>query len=479
MNAEMLRPAGLELRTFKAPKQVFGPKLEILIRPDSLDRQVPRTEVLNSVVTVSSQREHRAAILKTPEPQITPDVLKNFTATQEVESLRKKFNDGLAQGTGREEVINRIVAENSANMRAYQWEYTMSDPILVNPVKQNKNGELVNSKSEYSILEMTSKNEREGAVWESVVKTQALLKEARVGESVMIISPAGWSGRVDAQGKEIVYPEAEIFAFIKGEGSKIRALTFVADLNMQQCEEFRAAFLKPEPQTEQKKFNEKEKIIKMTASPILVSGGKIKFEDILDKIQSIKGGEIMREADGAGRTFSEARNFLARGDELQEMPELCEEVIETYEDYLRKNISEINNPAVYGAVKQRMEMTVFEIAKILRGGKNETNQISNFYMQAMNANNIQLLDTRVVDSNYNSIIHFLQTRPGCNGGGNSTSGVFSSSLSEILSGNSISISSTGGLFGSAESGATCKVCGINSAAKGGCGFCDGCAKKAA
>lgn len=471
-------------------KELLTPKINLMPKTSFL-RNLRREVTFAAAPTIKPELKVEPEVV-TPKPEVfkesekqtssSPDLLKGtgFTAMEEIVSLRKKYNEGVAAGLSKEEVIKKITTENVTNIRWYQWEYTMSDPILPNPVAQNEQGELVNSKSGYSIVDMTGDQERDGSVKASVVNTQELLKDAKEGDTVMIVSPPGWTGRKDDSGKEIEYPEAEVFAFIKGEGRNIRALTFISELTIEQCQEFRNHFITPNPEVQEEKQSEREKIIDMVASPILVRGGKVKFEDILDKIEAIKGGKIMREANGANRTFAQAREFLARGDELQQLPDLCEEVILTYEKYLNENIENINHPKVFDALYQRMQLTVLEISKILKPDKKDgasteaPQQMSYFYQQAMSSTNV--IDQKIMKNNYEEQIAFLMTRPGCNGGGASESaGIFGSSLSEVLSGASGGSFSGmgGGSFSSSKEGGVCMMCSTKNDCTERCYKCGG------
>lgn len=473
----------------KRDQELFSQKLKLIPSAPAL------RDLRREVISITSQPKVEPKTIK-PEIKVEstkteaaqeseksinagPDLLKGtgFTPLEEMASLKSKYNEGIAKGENPQELLNRIVTENITNIRWYQWEYTMSDPILPNPVAQNETSELVNSKSGYSIVDMTNEEERDGSVKQSVVRTQELLKDAKDGDTVMIVSPPGWTARKEINGKEIKYPEAEIFAFIKGEGRNIRALTFISELTLEQCQQFKDYFVAPDPEALNKKQTEREKIMDMVANPIMMTGGKVKFEDILERVESIKGGEVMREANGANRTFKEAREFLSRGDELQKLPEICEGIIQTYETYLRENITNINDPNVYAAINQRMQLTVLEIAKTLKGDQKSDapKEVSYFYQQAMASTNI--IDSKIMQNNYDAQIAYLRTRPGCNGGGLSQESLtsFGSDLSQVLSGSKTF--SSGISFSGPSSRETCKVCNIRSAVEGGCGFCDSCAAK--
>ena len=455
----------------KKDQELFAQRLKLM--PSVLTLRNLRREVIEITSTPQTESESLKAEAKPNSEKaanVGPDLLKGtgFTPLEEMSSIKTKYNEGLAKGEDLKQLINRIVTENLTNIRWYQWEYTMSDPVLPNPVALSEKGELVNSKSGYSVVEMTNEEEREGAVKLSVIRAQELLNGANEGDTVVIPSPPKWNGRKDA--KE--YPEAEWFVFRKGKGRHIRALTFIAELTLEQCQEISDYFVKPDPSAESKELTEKERIIKMVSNPLLIKGGKARFEDILERIQIVKGGDIMREANGANRTFAEAWDFLKRGDELQKLPDLCEEIILTYEKYLRENIENINDPTVYAAINQRMQLTVLEIAKTLKGDQkaDSPNEVSFFYKQAMASTNV--IDPKIMQSNYNQQIAYLRTRPGCNGGGAEATNVFGSNLKQILGGYS-GISGGGSAIGGESSPFTekCSTCKLE-LCEGRCPNCE-------
>lgn len=414
---------------------------------------------------------------KAEEPEkpidVGPDLLKGtgFTPLEEMHSLKTKYNEGLAKGEDPEQLKNRIITENITNIRWYQWEYTMSDPVLPNPVALNEKGELVNSKSGYSIVDMTNEEEREGAVKLSVIRAQELLKNAKEGETIVIISPPKWTGRKTAEGVAIEYPEAELFTYKKGKGRNIRAVTLIAELSIEQCQEVSDHFIKPESSPSHEELSPKERIKRMVSNPILIKDINVTAEHIVDVVQHVKGGDIMREANGANRTFTEAQEALARGDEFQKLPDICEGIIETYEKYLRDNFENINDPEVYAAINQRMQLTVLEIAKTLKGdGKSGAAQeVSFFYKQAMASNNV--IDQKIVQKNYDEQIAYLMTRPGCNGGGSARSSMGISSQSSPLSGGSSS--EIGGGSGLSKEGGICVMCNTKNECTERCYKCGG------
>lgn len=439
-----------KLQELLTPKVDLMPKTSFL---RSLRREVTFIAAPTEKPEIKAESEVITPKAEAVKESTSPDLLKGtgFTAMEEIVSLKKKYNEGIAAGMDPKELMKKIVIENVTNIRWYQWEYTMSDPILPNPVAQNENGELVNSKSGYSIVKMTGEQERNGAVKASVIRTQELLKDAQEGDTVIITSPPGWTGRKDDSKTIIEYTEAEKFVFTKGKGRSIRALTFISELTLEQCQQFRDYFITPDPEAQNKEQTEREKIINMVSNPIFIPGGRVKAEDVLRRVQAIKGGRVMREAHGANRTFDEAWEFLARGDEIQQLPDLCEEVILTYEKYLSENIENINDPKIFYALYQRMQLTVLEISKILKPDKKDDTpkQMSFFYQQAMSGNNV--IDQKIIKNNYDAQIVFLMTRPGCNGGGQSESaGIFGSSLSEVLSGGS-GLGGGGGFGGESSS----------------------------
>ena len=84
----------------------------------------------------------------------------------------------------------------------------------------------------------------------------------------------------------------------------------------------------------------------MVASPILITGGKVKFENILDKIEAIKGGEIMREANYSIETQKSPGNNLLKSKGWEELSAKYlneEKALQTLNDLADKKNSDKDN----------------------------------------------------------------------------------------------------------------------------------------
>lgn len=406
---------------------------------------------------------------------VARNFLNGFNSERETEALRRNINAASKNRLISVDALENALSENLANIASHRHEYTMSDPVVLNPVDLDEKGRLVNAESGYRILDMISPDERGGAVIDFVGGVEKILAAASLGDMVIGISPAGHTGRFE-QGKEIIYEETQVYAFRKGRGKLLGGITFISDLTFEQCLNLYGEYGKIDEAFQGRQLSERQKIEEMTRRPILITGGNISFENILDSIEAKIGGAVMRQANGMNRTFEEARVLLKDPGQLKALPDDCFEVLAMYRCYLESNIGNINDEEVFKAVKQRMEIAMLEITRLSIKEKKETHEVEFIYEDAFSGNNIDLIDYNRIKSVYEEQIRFLMMRPGCLGKVDSKFSLTGQSLGDILSGTSNIKSLLSGSAGTSES---CKICGINQSVGGGCGYCHGCADKAA
>lgn len=411
--------------------------------------------------------------------------LNGFDSNGETQALRRNFNAAKRGGLISHSSLETVMRENLTNMVSHRREYTMSDPVVLNPVALDEYGNLVNSESGYRILDMVSPDERGGAVSDFVEEAGKKLASAAAGDMVIGISAAGHSGRREP-GREIIYEETQIYAFKKGRGRLLEGITFISDLTFDQCLSLYGEYGKEKNPFEDPHLSEREKVEELTRRPIIITGGSIDFESILDSIEAKMGGDVMRKSNGLNRTFEEARELLKDPDSLKALPEDCSDILDMYRAYITANIGNINNEGVFSAIKQRMEIALLEITRLtIREDKDEEKGMYDakvirrkallIYESAFKGNNIDLIDYNSIRSVYEDQIRFLRMRPGCLGKISSSFSLTGQTLGDILSGTS----NVKSILSSSAGKQSCKICGMNPSVEGGCGYCHGCADKAA
>lgn len=404
-----------------------------------------------------------------------------FDPDKEVLGLRRRYREELARGLSPAEAKIRPIEETMTNSNDVHAEYSARLPVLPQHIVM-ESGRLKNSKSGYRIVDMISEEERQGAVLEAWVLNEKTLDKVKEGDTLISISPTGKTGIFDKEtGGEFSYSDLQLYAVIKGWDGVLRGVTFiVSGMTYGESLELYQQFGESTPKMEDMKLDELDRVSEMVRRPVSVKGGKINFEMILDEIQSVKGGEVMRVADGVEKTFDEARELLKRIDEIEFLPEDCKGMLEDCRTYLDGNIENIEDPIVYDAIKQRLKATYLRVSKkVLGEDESETEEEKQVFRVMFDIQNTAKIDDRWINDNFAQTMFMLSRIPGCMGSSTSTGDFLTGqSLGDILSGGSNIISFSGAL-GSTEAGGSCKVCGINSAVKGGCGYCHGCAKKAA
>lgn len=479
------------LKTKKTAKELFGPKIEDLTNIPQ--ERSEREKVMQSVTLIPSSPVKTESIstpliiptIEQPKPQPSKEgaklpkswqeLITGFSPLEEVDALKRNYNEARLHGLSHEEAFNQVWKKHESNLIKYHMEYTMTLPVLINNVGLNEKGHLVNSKTGERLADITSADERDGAVKQSVIKTEKMLAEAEEGEMVWIISPAGYSGRFDDEGNAINYKEPELFGFKKLKEGKVQAFTLIADLSYGQCVQIHDVYAASDPNISNMKLSERHRIKSMVSEPIHVKDKNSDFKGFLKVVQGVKGDSVMREANGSNQTFIKAFELLDMEDDLKLLPERCEVSREMYKNWLGSNISNINSEGITDIVMQSMIICLLEDISIIQAKTpEEQNKRSNLYERRFISNDNKSINLSTVMQNYQAQIAFIQTKLaglGCNiGGSGSGSGALGQTLGEILSGGS-SLSRGGGVdsLSSQEEGGKC----INPS----CGEVNYCTKK--
>src|SRR5581483_2993663 len=154
-----------------------------------------------------------------------------FFVEQEVD----KFLEGLKGKSKYEQeaAVDKGLAKIRISILSYEQEFLRQLPVL--PIvlgTKNVNGEAKFSCPEWGdelLEDVTIKQEREGAVWNSFFKKKqdggAGVQEALLsGEKdlAVIVSPKGWTNLYDIEGNEISHKDNQIYVLTKNGGFALR-----------------------------------------------------------------------------------------------------------------------------------------------------------------------------------------------------------------------------------------------------------------
>lgn len=427
-------------RTAKLPaiqtntaEELFGPKMKEVLAsvPSEISK---RQEVMQTVVLLPTKPAETVVIEVVPESQKDKpedgqrkNILNGFNSQAEIEALQKNSKISHEQA----------VKENLANMLRYHDEYTKSDPVIENPLMLDEDGDLANSDSGLKLLPLISAQERKGSVRDMMLAVQTEMREAEEGHVMVGVSGQGGTEMpMYKSDKELIYTESQIYVYIKGKGRQIRALTFISDMTLEECIRFYQSFAEPDPVVLSKEAAEIDRVSELERRPISITGGKIDFAGILKRIEdTMDGRNVMRAANGKDRTFKEAYKLVELGEKIHSLPEKCNQVAKRYENFLKANLDRIHEPCVAEAVKQRMDIALLEMTRIINF-KGDVQPDNLVYLKAFSTLTPNVMDMNLVQFIYQKEIAYLLTRPGCNGSGTAEDILTGQSLGDILSGKS-------------------------------------------
>lgn len=427
--AELAKKPAIQTKT---AEDLFGPRTTE-VSTNLPDERSVREEVMQSVVILPLKPAEipvpvvAAEIIPPQRSKEKPrgNILNGFNSSAEIEALQKNAKTSPEQA----------VRENLANMLRYHDEYTKSDNVVQNPLMQDEDGDLANSDSGLKLLPLISEQERKGAVRDMMLSVQATLKGAKEGKVVIGVSGPGGTEMPDYQsGKEVIYTESQVYVYIKGKGREVRALTFISDMTLEECIRFYQSFAEPNPTVLNENAVQIDRLAELSRLPISVTGGKIDFAGVLKRIEdTMSGRKVMRAANGKHRTFEEGYQLIELGEKIHSLPEKCKQVAQRYQGFLEANLGNINDPAVAEAVRQRMDIAMLEMTRIINfKGDNQPDNL--VYLNAFSTLAPNLVDINSIQHMYQKEIAYLLTRPGCNGSGESSGSLTGQSLGDLLSG---------------------------------------------
>jgi hypothetical protein len=281
---------------------------------------------------------------------------------------------------------------------------------------------------------ITGKNEREGAVYQSLFGedgkggVQEWLKNAPPDSFAIIVSPEGWSGLYDAKGDEITFPESQIYALRTTENGGLEEYTLRYKADITENIAFQQSLGLQPP----KYHNQKELIKDVLKNVVYVRGDDANrnitsFEDIVDEMQkSVKGRDIAYE----GKSFHEIKRFLKNPKLFEERSLLTDPLIERFQTYARwqlmlnsdKEDIEKNLQIALAITITNLNDLYDEQEKLKQGTMHETNSTTETHYLSDKHQQMAAVAfmQRGGSIDYQKSHEKLQEKPGCAGGGNKT-----------------------------------------------------------
>ena len=243
----------------------------------------------------------------------------------------------------------------------------------------------------------------------------------------IIVSPEGWSGMLDADGKPIRYPEAQIYGLLKLPDGKLQAYTFRTKANIAQNEAMQRSLGLSTPES----VDQKKRIKGVLSNVAIITPGDADwaefegrkpvrgFVDLIDLMQDSVGG---REEAYEGKTFDDMRAYLRHPERYDHRHPLTDKLIKRFEDYARWRFAQGGK---YEDIKTDLQIALAfnptQLGKLYREERKVT------IVDNGTGLNESLAKQRLVGYvnmpggiNYQMELKKLQELPGCAGGGSQT-----------------------------------------------------------
>jgi hypothetical protein len=290
----------------------------------------------------------------------------------------------------------------------------------------------------------TSKDERDGVVHETlfgnkekgIVGIEEQIINASVGTMVIIVSPEGWSGLKDADGKPIRYPESQTYCILKLPGGRLHSYTLRSKANILQNEVFQRSLGLRTPEIKDQKERIKTvfknvAIITPEVSDQAEQDGRKPirtFEDVIDLMQDSVGG---RAEAYEGKTYDDMRAYIRNPENFTKRHPLTEPLIKRFEDYARWRFAKGGRyDDIVTDLQIALAFNPMQLGKLYREERTvtivdeENGMRGNSMREALAKERLVRFTQMPGGINYQMELKKLQELPGCAGGGATTS-VFS------------------------------------------------------
>lgn len=268
-----------------------------------------------------------------------------------------------------QEAKEKAMNELRLDMRGYLWEFLEKQPVLPQELILTTDGKLVAPNySDAPLKEVTNDKERNGAIKEAVKTLETLTASADKETIFVVASPAGWSGLEDEDGNPLVFPEAQVYAYLVtegGEGRKINGVTLRTSLSLQKIEKLQEELSGGEFQIP--KGNKKQRIRKLSA--FVSQTGLKSFEQVVDKMQQIAGDKVAKRDEN----HNPVHFFADLRQAVKTQPKINQEIAEilcNFEDFVEKNIYDLSDESIRKLVI-KMGKTILDMSISLSKKQNE------------------------------------------------------------------------------------------------------------
>lgn len=318
-----------------------------------------------------------------------------FNVRTQIEKLIKESR----QKGALSEAIKVWLGQTKEDLQGFWLEYICQKlvlPIQIEKVEIKGKEQIICPRYGHQpLLETVSEQERNGAVTDSLTRIIDFLLKAPPGSMAIFVSPAGWSGLKTSEGKDISYPETQIYAYHVEKSGKIKAVTIRTDNTLAQNETF-VGWLKNQELGRASSDNLQERIENVTRNPVFLEGSSedFGFDKLARALQIIRNSSFVLK----NRTFRELLEDLKNIERISVVDQKTSALIETFADFVT-NSTFASTPKSLELIAEKLGKTVLEISAAKRVLDNHLS--------------ILPLDEWF----YRKELDYLRTIGGCNGGG--------------------------------------------------------------
>jgi hypothetical protein len=335
-----------------------------------------------------SEEQFRYQLWNSLTPQEREIVLTDkFTVITEMYAWYKQASELADQGVNIDQIVDANLRKTKNNILAFVCEYLNDSDVFPNWLlwRQDSEGEMdLFTQTGQKLTDIVLPQERGGAVNGGIKKAIEMLRDAKPGETVIVVSPPGETGLVSDKGKSIIHKDSQLYAYQK-KGRGITALTFRSfDLQLENCES-----LVGKEQNTQTRW---DRIRQVMLNPIKVAGD---FEDIVSLIEEHTGishDQLREDLKDRNNLFRFQREILAE--------------IDSFETFVRASVASMGLGVLSG-VAIELSKTILKIARHAMVNSSPVNLKTNLITTQTNDNYSEA-------AFYHQMKDFLKTKKGCN-----------------------------------------------------------------
>lgn len=324
-----------------------------------------------------------------------------FHPWMEVDVLRLNLLRAQVAEKKPKDILEEWTVKAKRNLVGYWLEYL--DQRLVLPIDL----EVAEVNGQRRIISKGIKNalwvdsigswERNGSVRESAEKIEEFLLSAPPGSAAVLVSPSGDE-----------YPDTQTYIFWVNPENKLECLTIRTDPDIADNELFLFnTDLNFKPNTTAPLTLRVEAIIGNPLFLVAQDGYAFSPESIIETIRATKKSPNAFKSKGFARLFED----LANRHELLENGKTVETVINQFVAYCTRTVASLgyNSDETHGLIENKLGETVLKLSYIKR------------HLQQKSGTQIPIYELdRLTYHNYYDELRYLQTIPGCAGGGMTT-----------------------------------------------------------